>query len=115
MAPQAAGEGRAGPQRASNAHLMIANPLAEGAFPTSVAKGSKDMARKSRSQRRQNEALYPAKVTAGWISVALLCGMLWTAIERGPNQAYIALVAAVTAVVVVGLLVYMRRHSRDRR
>lgn len=72
------------------------------------------MARHGRSQRRQNEALYPAKVAAGWISVALLCGMLWTAIDRGPNQAYIALVAVVTAAVVIGLVVYMRRHSRSR-
>lgn len=72
------------------------------------------MARIGRSQRRQNEALYPVKVTAGWISVALLCGMLWIAIDRGPNQAYIALVAVVTAAVVIGLVVYMRRHSRGR-
>lgn len=68
-----------------------------------------------RSDRRQNEALYPAKVTAGWISVALLCGMLWTALDRGPNQAYIALLAVVIAVIAAGLVTYMRRHSRAKK
>lgn len=59
--------------------------------------------------------LYPVKVAAGWISVVLLCGMLGVAIDRGPNQAYIALVAAVTVAVVIGLVVLMRRHARRTR
>jgi hypothetical protein len=62
----------------------------------------------------QGESLHRAKVTAGWLSVAFLLGLLWVAVDRGPNQAYIVLVALTVVMLVTGLVVGMRRHSRRR-
>ncbi|MCX2948864.1 hypothetical protein [Lentzea sp. NEAU-D7] len=67
------------------------------------------------SPDQQDEPLYGAKVTAGWLSVAFLLGLLWVSVERGPNQAYIALVACTVVALVVGLVAGMRRHARRRR
>lgn len=62
----------------------------------------------------QGESLHRAKVTAGWLSVAFLLGLLWVAVDRGPNQAYIALVALTVVMLVIVLVTGLRRHSRRR-
>lgn len=67
------------------------------------------------SPDRQDEPLYGAKVTAGWLSVAFLLGLLWVAVDRGPNQAYIPLVAFTVLALVIGLVIGMRRHARRQR
>lgn len=64
---------------------------------------------------RQDESLYGAKVTAGWLSVAFLLGLLWVAVDRGPNQAYIPLVAFTVIALVIALVTGMRRHARRLR
>ncbi|MCG8922550.1 hypothetical protein [Lentzea sp. CC55] len=53
-------------------------------------------------------------MTAGLTSVAFLLGLLWVAVDRGPNDAYIALVAVTTAGLVTGIVVGTRRRSRRR-
>ena len=67
------------------------------------------------SSDRQDEQLHRAKLTAGWVSVAFLLGLLWVAVDRGPNQAYIALVAFTVVTLVIGLVIGMRRHARRKR
>ena len=62
----------------------------------------------------ESESLHRAKVTAGWTSVAFLLGLLRVAVDRGPNDAYIALVAITTACLVIGIMVGTRRRSRRR-
>ncbi|MDX8056627.1 hypothetical protein SK571_45285 [Lentzea sp. BCCO 10_0798] len=66
------------------------------------------------AQNGRGESLHRAKVTAGWLSVAFLLGLLCVAVDRGPNQAYIALVALTIVMLVTALVTGLRRHSRRR-
>lgn len=58
-------------------------------------------------------SLVKAKVIAAVVSLAFLVGLLNLAINRGPNDAYIALVALTIAGLVLALVVALyRRRSR---
>lgn len=58
-------------------------------------------------------SLVKAKVIAAVVSLAFLVGLLFLSINRGPNDAYIALVALTIAGLVLALVVALyRRRSR---
>ncbi|SER76302.1 PEP-CTERM protein-sorting domain-containing protein [Lentzea xinjiangensis] len=60
-------------------------------------------------------SLVKAKVIAALVVLAFLVGLLFVAINRGPNDAYIALVALTIAGLVLALLVAWYRRKRQRR
>lgn len=67
-----------------------------------------------RTSSEQDKALRPAKLIAGWASVALLLGLLYIAVERGPNQVYVVAVAVLTTLLAAMLTVATLRSLRRR-
>lgn len=68
-----------------------------------------------RKDRRPNERLYPAKILAGWVTVAVLAGFAYVAVDRSLNHRFLPVIVVVLAVLVVGLVVSMRRRRGGRR
>lgn len=67
-----------------------------------------------RTSSEQNRALRPAKLIAGWTSVVFLLGLLYIAVDRGPDEVYVFVVAVLTALLAAVLTAATLRALRRR-
>ena len=65
--------------------------------------------------RSPDERLFPAKVAAAFISLAVLIGLFFLTLERGPNDAYTVLVGVITLGLAIAITVRLVRRHRHRR
>jgi hypothetical protein len=67
-----------------------------------------------RTSREQDKTLRRAKVIAGWTSVVFMLGLLYIAVDRGPNEVYVVVVAVATALLAAVLTAATLRSRRRR-